>query len=163
MKIFCDFNANQNNIKGQIILIIFRLVSFSKNNSFLFLLLLPLNIFYRVVIEWIIGCEIPYKTEIGEGVKLYHGHALVINDGTKIGKNCTIRHSTTIGNKQLVDGSYSRCPIIGNNVDIGSNVVIIGPITIGDNVTIGAGSVVVKDIVSNSIVAGNPAIVLRKK
>lgn len=45
---------------------------------------------------------------------------------------------------------------------LGANVVIIGNVSIGDNVIIGAGSVVVKDIPSNSIVAGNPAKVLRK-
>lgn len=37
------------------------------------------------------------------------------------------------------------------------NSVIIGPIVLGNNVIIGAGSVVVRDVPSNSIVAGNPA------
>jgi acetyltransferase-like isoleucine patch superfamily enzyme len=45
---------------------------------------------------------------------------------------------------------------IGNNVRIGSNATIL-PVTIGDNVIIGAGSVVTKDIPSNTVVKGNPA------
>jgi acetyltransferase-like isoleucine patch superfamily enzyme len=45
---------------------------------------------------------------------------------------------------------------IGNNCRIGSNVTLL-PVEIGDNVVIGAGSVVTKDIPSNSIVYGNPA------
>ena len=45
---------------------------------------------------------------------------------------------------------------IGNNVRIGSNATIL-PVTIGDNVIIGAGSVVTKDISSNTVVKGNPA------
>ena len=49
---------------------------------------------------------------------------------------------------------------IGNNVWIGGGVTILPGVTIGDNVTIGAGSVVVKDVPSNTIVVGNPARVV---
>ena len=51
---------------------------------------------------------------------------------------------------------------IGNNVWIGGGVTILPGVTIGDNVTIGAGSVVVKDIESNSVAVGNPARVIKK-
>jgi len=51
---------------------------------------------------------------------------------------------------------WGGSPIIGNNVNIGSNSCIIGHVTIGDNVIIGAGSIVVKDVPSNVVVAGNP-------
>ena len=51
---------------------------------------------------------------------------------------------------------------IGNNVWIGGSVTILPGVTIGDNVTIGAGSVVVKDIPSNVIAAGNPCRVIRE-
>ena len=45
---------------------------------------------------------------------------------------------------------------IGNNVWIGGSVTILPGVTIGDNVTIGAGSVVVRDIPSDCVAAGNP-------
>ncbi len=51
---------------------------------------------------------------------------------------------------------------IGNNVWIGGSVTILPGVTIGDNVTIGAGSVVVKDIPSNVIAAGNPCRVIKR-
>ncbi len=51
---------------------------------------------------------------------------------------------------------------IGNNVWIGGSVTILPGVTIGDNVTIGAGSVVAKDIPSNSIAVGNPCKVIKK-
>ena len=89
-----------------------------------------------------------------------HGQALVVNDGTVFGSNCTVRNSTTIGNKRLKDGTYSRAPIFGDRVDIGANAVIIGPLTIGHNVAIGAGAVVVKDVPDNCVVVGNPGRVL---
>ena len=50
---------------------------------------------------------------------------------------------------------------IGNNVWIGGSVTILPDVTIGDNVTIGAGSVVTKDIPSNSIAVGNPCKVIK--
>lgn len=50
---------------------------------------------------------------------------------------------------------------IGNNVWIGGSVTILAGVTIGDNVTIGAGSVVVKDIPSNSVAVGNPCRVVK--
>ena len=70
-------------------------------------------------------------------------------------------HCTTIGNKELRNGSFSKSPVIGDNVNIGSNVCIIGPISIGTNVIIGAGSVVTKDVPSNSVVVGNPARIIK--
>lgn len=109
-----------------------------------------------------LGIELPWDTQIGPNLKLQHGLALVVNHETIIGANCTLRHSTTIGNKKLPDGSYSSSPQIGNNVEIGSNVVILGPITVGDNAVIGAGSVVVKDVAAGAVVVGNPARVIRQ-
>lgn len=50
--------------------------------------------------------------------------------------------------------------IIGNNVFIGWNSIILPNVTIGDNVIIGSGSIVTKNILSNSVVAGNPARVI---
>lgn len=56
----------------------------------------------------------------------------------------------------------NNSPIIGDNVTLGANVVIIGDITIGNNVIVGAGSVVTKSIPDNCIVVGNPARILRQ-
>ena len=47
--------------------------------------------------------------------------------------------------------------IIGNNVFLGANAVVLAGVTIGDGAIIGAGSVVTKDVNSNMVVAGNPA------
>ena len=50
--------------------------------------------------------------------------------------------------------------IIGDNVFLGANSVILPGVHIGDNVIVGAGSIVTKDIPSNQIVAGNPAKII---
>lgn len=51
---------------------------------------------------------------------------------------------------------------IGNDVWIGGDVTILPGVTIGDGVTIGAGSVVTKDVAPQTVVAGNPAIVIKR-
>ncbi|MCF0058321.1 serine acetyltransferase [Dyadobacter sp. CY356] len=159
--IFQDWERNKGNNKARFILCLFRIANLASLNKLYFFLLLPYNMFYRLWVEWIFCCELPFKTVAGRGLVIFHGQALVVNCETIIGSNCTLRPSTTIGNKELSEGIYSASPIIGNNVDIGSNVCIIGPITIGDNVKIGAGSVVVKNVPSNCIIAGNPARVIK--
>ena len=57
---------------------------------------------------------------------------------------------------------YAKPIKIGNNVWIGGNVVVLPGVTIGDNVVIGAGSVVNKDIPSNSVAVGNPCKVIKE-
>lgn len=57
---------------------------------------------------------------------------------------------------------YAKPIKVGNNIWIGGNVVVLLGVTIGDNVTIGAGSVVNKDIESNSIAVGNPCKVIKR-
>ena len=103
------------------------------------------------------NCKIFGSTKIDGGLICYHPFAAVIN-AKSIGKNFQFRNSLTIGNK---NNNNEQIPIIGDDVIVGANVVIIGDITVGNNVIIGAGSVVVKDIPSNSVVAGNPAKVIR--
>ena len=83
-----------------------------------------------------------------------HPYSTIIN-AEKIGDNFSCIHCTTLGDK---DGGR---PMLGNNVMLGANVTIIGPVHIGNNVTIGAGSVVVKDVPDNCVVAGNPAKIIR--
>jgi putative colanic acid biosynthesis acetyltransferase WcaB len=114
-------------------------------------------------VEWNLGIELPRKLTAGKNLIIYHGQALVVNQGVIIGENCVLRNSVTIGHKKLADGTFTKCPRIGNNVDVGANVCIIGDVTIGNNVIIGAGAVVIKDIPDNSIAVGNPARVLDNK
>jgi putative colanic acid biosynthesis acetyltransferase WcaB len=163
-RLFCDWEANRGNPKGQFILLLFRLAQILRAIPEPWWLLgAPYLVFYRLVVEWILGTELRYKTKVGPGLRLYHGQALVIHEGTILGANCTLRHATTIGNKMLADGHPSACPVLGDGVDVGANAVIIGAINVGDRAVIGAGSVVVKDIPPGAVVAGNPARIIRNE
>lgn len=52
--------------------------------------------------------------------------------------------------------------MIGNNVNLGANAVILGPVILGDNVTIGALALVNKDFESDCTLVGVPAKQIRK-
>lgn len=129
-----------------------------KENKLIKIIGIPIRILYKLIIEFIMSIEIPDKLVVGENLKIYHGVGIVINANCIIGNNLSIRQNTTIGSKY--DGGL--CPKIGNNVDIGCNVVIIGDITIGNNTIIGAGSVVTKSFPDNCIIAGNPAKIIKE-
>ena len=100
-------------------------------------------------------CKFFGSTKIAGGLVCFHPYATVIN-AKSIGRNFVFRNSITIGNKS---NDNLQIPIIGNNVEIGANAIIIGKIEIGNNVMVGAGAVVTKDVPSNSVVYGNPMII----
>ena len=119
------------------------------------------KVLYVLYSEYVLGCEIKWYTEIGTGFEIFHGaRGSVISPTAIIGKNVSLRQNTTIGSKGF-DGA-DNSPIIEDNVTIGPNVCIIGHVRVGHDCIIGAGAVVVKDVPPNTIVAGNPAVVIKE-
>ncbi len=102
-----------------------------------------------------IRCGIDYVGK--KGVRFPHPIGVVIGIGVKLGNNCIIFQNTTIGTKTLFKEDY---PVIGENVIIGANSIIIGDIIVGDNVTIGASSLVNIDLPNNAIAIGCPAKII---
>lgn len=114
----------------------------------------PVLLMYRFITECLFGYEIQAAATIGRRFTIHHGYAVVINKFVVAGDDFTIRHGVTIGNR----GPQSlACPVIGNGVELGANVVMIGEIRIGNNVTVGAGSVVLDDVPDNALVVGEKA------
>lgn len=96
-----------------------------------------------------LGFSIP-KNVFGPGLCIVHYGTLVVSNKAKIGINCRIHPSSSIGD-------HNGAPTIGNNVYIGPGAKIYGKIKIGNNVAISANAVVNTDIPDNITVGGIPA------
>lgn len=106
------------------------------------------------------GIEIHPGATIGKNFFIDHGMGVVIGETTVIGDNVMLYHGVTLGGTKMVKGK--RHPTILDNCVIGAGAKVLGDITIGENTKIGAGSVVTKDIPSNSTVVGIPGKCLKK-
>lgn len=155
-EVFQDWEANQGAAKSKLIMAAFR-----QTHRWL---ASPRRVWhpfasaaYTVVVNWILGVELPPETEVGPGLCLMHPQAIVINRDVRIGARCMIRASTTLGNKVTVDGADLGSPVVGDDVDFGVGAIVIGPLTVGSRARVGAGAVVVRDVPEGAVVAGNPA------
>jgi acetyltransferase-like isoleucine patch superfamily enzyme len=129
------------------------------------------------------GCEIGDETKIGAFVEIQKnasiGKRCKISSHTFICEGVTIEDNVFIGHGVMfINDSYPRATAASGNLQteadwkvertvikkgasIGSGATILSNISIGENAIVGAGSVVTKNVPSNSIVAGNPAKFLR--
>ena len=99
------------------------------------------------------NCRVPYQAVIGEGTRIgIGGIGVVIHPDSVIGKNCVIAQNVTLGGRAGGNGT----PVIGDNVWISPGAKCLGG-RIGSNVVVGANAVVLREIESNSVVAGVPA------
>ncbi len=94
------------------------------------------------------GIEIHPGATIGREFFIDHGYGVVIGETTVIGDNVFLYHQVTLGARKVQNGK--RHPTLQNNVTIGTDAKILGPITVGENSIIGTGALILKDIPANS-------------
>jgi acetyltransferase-like isoleucine patch superfamily enzyme len=101
---------------------------------------------------------------VGTYINATYGN-VKIGDGVAIAPFCklfTFSHHYS-EDKGIRESYYHKDVVIGNDVLIGSNSVILPGVTIGDRAIIAAGSVVTRDVESNSIVGGIPAKLIKRR
>lgn len=116
--------------------------------------------FLREFFNRLRGVNIGKKVYIGEGVVLgQHPFLLTIKDNVIISGGVKIlTHDTSftvVGGKDLAGRV-----VIGSNVHIGENAVVLPGVSIGDNCVIGANALLINDIPSGSVAAGVPARII---
>lgn len=104
--------------------------------------------------------------------EIERGCFLLAKDKIEIGVNSTLAYGVTILTGADPNGPHNKLSVlypplkapvkIGDNCWIGANAIILPGVTIGDMVVVAAGAVVTKDIPSNVLVAGNPAVVKKQ-
>lgn len=123
---------------------------------------------------------------IGEGSRVMPGLSVVRGNRVKIGKNVVVMYnclmmaagSITIeddvrvaANVQLISNNHDfhdrdilicKPVVLKRNCWIGAGSSILPGVTIGENAIVGAGSIVTKDVEPNTIVAGNPAKLIKR-
>jgi UDP-2-acetamido-3-amino-2,3-dideoxy-glucuronate N-acetyltransferase len=130
------------------------------------------------------GCEIGDETRVGTFVEVQKGAKIgprcKISSHTFICEGVTIESEVFIGHGvTFINDRYPRATstsgqpqteadwsvqntLVKKGASIGSGATLLGGITIGEKAIIGAGSVVTKDVPPNTVVAGNPARVLKR-
>lgn len=109
------------------------------------------------------GIKIGKNTFISLGAKIDTQFGeIIIGDNVHITSGCVLlAHDGAI--KQMKPDANPRGKIvIGNNVFIGVNTVVLMNVTIGDNSVIGAGSIVNKNVPPNALAVGNPLKVIKE-
>ena len=106
------------------------------------------------------GIQIPEQTIIGRGFRILHFGHIVIHPETVIGENFNISQGVTIGFSQ---GKRVGTPVIGNNVCIQPNAIVVGKVTIGNDVLIAPNAFVNIDVPNGCIAIGNPAKIINKE
>ncbi len=128
------------------------------------------------------GCEIGDSTKIGAFVEIQKnakiGNNCKVSSHTFICEGVTIEDDVFIGHSvTFINDSYPRATsdgrlqteadwkvektVVKKGASIGSGTTLLSNVTIGENAIVGAGSVVTRDVPANTIVAGNPAKILR--
>lgn len=112
----------------------------------------------KVLILNVTKIWIPPQTTIGKDFHIVHAEgSLSIHPDAVIGDRCGVMHNVTIGTNM-----GPGAPVIGDDVFIGVNSTVLGPITVGDRVRIGANTSVTTNVPSDSIVIGSPGKIFKR-
>ena len=113
------------------------------------------------------------KTVINERVSIGTGSFIYASSGLEIGKDSLLADNVRVmaGSHRYKDasklirlqGAEAKKTTIGQDVWLGSSVIVLAGVTVGDGAVVGAGAVVTKDLPSYSIATGVPAKVVGKR
>jgi len=93
-----DWSANANNPKGRFVMVFFRLCqSVRRLPGGVWILGSPILALYVLLVHWLMGIELDYRSSVGEGLSLQHAVGLVVHRDAVIGRGCTLRNGVTLG------------------------------------------------------------------
>lgn len=108
--------------------------------------------------QFLTGADLAWQARVGGGVIFFHPVGVVVGPHVTLGKNCTFQQGVTLGGKGGRRSDPRDSPVLGDDVALGSGAKVVGPVHVGDRARIGANAVVTKDIPSDCIAVGIPAV-----
>jgi acetyltransferase-like isoleucine patch superfamily enzyme len=106
---------------------------------------------------------IEHHVTIGRGVRIHSQVFIpeytVLEDEAWVGPNVVFTNARYPASPEAKN--HLKGPVIGRKARIGANATILPGVAIGENSLVGAGSVVVHDVPPHTVVAGNPARVIK--
>lgn len=107
------------------------------------------------------NCDLQYTAQIGGEFQVQHPQmGLTVSGRSTIGDRVIMAGGNTLASRHR--GSSHGDLVIGDDVTIGMNAIIFGPVRVGDNAIVGAGAIVTRDVAEGDRVAGAPARSTRK-
>lgn len=126
------------------------------------LLRAPFSLLYRRLYRKVrntYGIELPYTVRLGRRVIIEHQGCIVIHGNSVIGDDSIIRQGVTLGLRHL--DRLTEAPSLGKRVNVGAGAKLFGNIIIGNDVNVGANAVVLSDVPDGATVVGIPAKVVK--
>lgn len=114
-----------------------------------------------LVVRNVYGIELGFRVDVGRRVLFSHQGMIVVNNASRIGNDCVIRHGVTLGARN--DRSVEEAPELRDGVEVGVNAVILGKVVIGERAKVGPLAVVLEDVPPGARVLAASAIVLNKE
>lgn len=140
------------------IVLIFRVSTF-----FVFIKCYPISKLFWFINRLLFTVDLDPRANLAGGLMLVHGMCIVIGHEVKSKGILKIYQGATIGGnhgkRKVIDGFSTGQPVLCNNVIIGINSCVLGPIIVGENSVVGTGAIATKDVLENvTVVSVNKVI-----
>lgn len=166
MSISKDFKAyakySKSNIKPLFKVMFYCCLFFRISHFFYKIKLVPFSRFFWLINRMFFSIDIDPRANLKGGLVILHGAGVVIGKSVIAFGDLKIYQGATLGgnNGKIRDyeGRLFSQPIIKNNVTIGINACVLGPVILNEDSNIGANAVVTKDVGAKSVVVSNNII-----
>lgn len=110
------------------------------------------------VFQWLwANANIPGSAAIGPGLRLPHPQNIIVGSGSRLGARCIVYQNVTIaGNNRR---RFIPRPRLGDDVIVGTGVIVIGDVEVGSSTILAAGSTVAKSVPPGSVLTPAPPVI----
>jgi putative colanic acid biosynthesis acetyltransferase WcaB len=152
-----DSRANRHDLRVWLVVMLFRLTASARGGGRRPRpAALPLIVLYKLLVEWVLGIEIPLRLRVGPGLRLFHARGIVIHPDARLGAHVVLKHGVTIGHRGD-EATQGPTPTIGDGTVFGPHSQVLGDVTVGAGARIGAGAIVLSDVPPGATAVGIPA------